>query len=337
MRVVATKRMSGYILVIGVLMLLSFAMSGFVLNFELYKQAIIVMCCVLCIDDSRETKFSIKEFRAIEYCFLGAASFAIFMFYAVGLRYVYFKDTYSVAMNFSNPNALSLWLSAFFIGISICFFIESRKIFKILLLASAVLLVPIINATESRNSLISCILVIATLVLINIRSKKRRFRKMPSWIIFLLTALPAIIFFVYMYVVIPNIDFFEDVFSFLIGHGKSLRSRAHVWQIVDDNLLSCLFFGKYNSFYASQMHNSLMTLYCMFGAPATYLISAIFYNSVKRKNVYSQIALIGIWSTGCFEASIFVGVAGIYLMLQILPAIGDAVQNSFETQAQHNR
>lgn len=329
LRITSTSKISVYVLVICVLMLLSFAISGFVRDFETYKRAIIVMCCIICIDDSRNTKLNLNEFRIIEYSFLATSYFAIIMFYAMGLRYVYYKDTYSVAMNFSNPNALALWITVFFIGIAICFFIESRKPLKILLLGAAVLLLPIISATESRNSYISCIFVIATLFLTIFRSKKKKSNKIPTILIIALIALPAIIFFAYMYIVIPNISFFEETFSFLLGHGKSLRSRADIWQNVINNLRPCLLFGKYNTFNTAQMHNSLMTLYCMFGAPITILISTVFYNSVKRKNIYSQIALIGIWSTGCFEASVFVGVAGIYLMLQILPAIGDCMQQSY--------
>lgn len=329
LRITSTNKISAYVLVICVLMLLSFATSGFVRDFETYKRAIIVLCCIICIDDSRNTKLNLNEFRIIEYAFLVTSYFAIFMFYARGLRYVYYKDTYSVAMNFSNPNSLALWITVFFIGIAICFFVESRKPFKILLLGAAALLLPIISATESRNSYISCIFVIATLFLTIFRSKKKKLNKIPSLLILALVALPAIIFFAYMYIVIPNIDFFEEAFSFMISHGKTLGSRAGIWQSVMNNLRPCFLFGMYNKFNGSQMHNSLMTLYCMFGAPITILISTVFYNSVKRKNIYSQIALIGIWSTGCFEASVFVGVAGIYLMLQILPAIGDCMQQSY--------
>lgn len=327
LKIVATKKISVHMLIISVLMLFSFAVPGFVFNFEVYKRAIIVLCCIICIEDTRTTKISLKEFRIIEFSFIFAVVFANYMFYIRGYNSILFQATNSIAMNFSNPNALALWLTAFFIALSICLFIEPHKFLKIAVLLSALSLLPIISATESRNSLFSCIFVIGVLVITMIRAQKRNVKSLPKWIILLLTALPAIIFFVYMFIILPNIDFFNNLFSFLIRRGKSLGSRATVWKIVYDDLGPCFLFGKYNKYYNGQMHNSLMTLYCMFGAPVTFLISSVFYKSISHQKIYTQIALLGIWLTGCFEASIFVGIAGIYLMLQILPAISSAIAN----------
>lgn len=322
-KILATKRMSTYVLVIAVLMLLSFAISGFVLDFEVYKRAIIVMCCVICIADSRTSNLNLKQIRIIEFCFIFAVAFANFMFYFGGYNTIFYYDTNSIAMNFSNPNALAIWLAMFLIALLICFSVEQNKLLKLLLFASAASLLPIILATESRNSLLSCILVIAALIIVMLRSRKQRTERLPNWALLIFTLLPVIVFFAYMYIISPNMDFFNDVFSFLVSQGKSLSSRAGVWQTVINYLGPCFFFGKYNLFYNHQMHNSLMTIYCMFGAPVTCLISAVFYNVIKKKNIYTQIALLGIWSTGCFETSIFTGAAGVYLMLQIIPALGD--------------
>lgn len=326
-KIFASKKVSVYILSILALMLLSFAISGFVFNFEVYKRAIIVMCCIICIEDARAAKLNLSEFRIIECSFLLAAFFANYMFYIKGYNSVYFQTTNSIAMNFSNPNALALWLTAFFIALSICLFVEPSKFLKTIILLSAASFLPIISATESRNSLLSCIFIIGALLFTMLRAKKRNVKGLPKWIVMLLTALPAIVFFVYMSVIIPNLDFFNDLFALIIGKGKSLGSRASIWRIVYNDLGSCFLLGNYNGYYTGQMHNSLMTLYCLFGAPVTFLISSVFYKSILNKNIYSQIALLGIWLTGCFEASIFVGVAGIYLMLQILPAVGNSIQN----------
>ena len=72
------------------------------------------------------------------------------------------------------------------------------------------------------------------------------------------------------------------------------------------------------------MHNSLLTIFCRFGAPATVLSCVSIYQALKnlqeKASFYAALSLSAIFFTGCFEASVFVGIAGMYLMLLLIPA-----------------
>lgn len=138
-----------------------------------------------------------------------------------------------------------------------------------------------------------------------------------------LTTLPLIVFAFYMYVIVANMDFWEMLFK-LNSIDKGLGTRRGIWQIVIDSFGHCFLFGDYYTYYNSQMHNSLLTIFCRFGAPVTFLSCVSIYAALSRlqdnSSFYAALSLAAILFTGCFEASVFVGIAGMYLMLLLIPA-----------------
>ena len=316
-KAIKTKRISIYIFLIIGLMLLSLLVHEIHSELSIYKYAIIVFCCILCIDSVTDSQLSLKEARFIEFCFLVAVGAANFMYYFGGMDEVYYGSTKNIAFYFGNPNNCALWLATFFMFFVMCLFVEKNKWMKGVLLLAAASVVLLIDATGSRTSLLACIVMLAGALFI----KFTKIKKLPRWVLVLGTVLPCVVFFVYMYVIMPNIDTFNKWFSFAISEGKGLDSRFKVWNIIAGDIKECFWFGKYTTYYNQQMHNSIMTVFSLFGAPFTVLVCAVFYNLLKKVNIVSQLVLLSIWFTGCFEASIFAGVAGMYLMVQIIPAV----------------
>ena len=194
---------------------------------------------------------------------------------------------------------------------------------RILLLTVAVLLIPIVWATESRNVMLACIVGIAWYVF-------NHFVKnwLPKWVIIVFVFLPAVIFFLYMYTYMPYQEFWEETLSFLtLGEHKTMGSRALIWTYVQNDLAHCFLLGDYAVYHDEQMHNSLMTLYCMFGGPVTLLMCLLMVRSLKKikasHSVTAVSALCTVLFTGCFEASIFVGVAGAYLFVLLIPVVSE--------------
>ena len=130
-----------------------------------------------------------------------------------------------------------------------------------------------------------------------------------------------------MYVIVENMDFWQEIFS---GGSidKNINTRQSIWNIVKNNLADCFFIGNYPEYYDGQMHNSLMTVYCRHGAITTTLLSLLIYKALDKlqeKSTFSgALSLSAILFTGCFEGSVFIGIAGLYLMLLIVPAIAGA-------------
>ncbi len=160
-----------------------------------------------------------------------------------------------------------------------------------------------------------------------------------------MATLPLLVFVFYMYVIVANMDFWEALFK-LDSIDKGLGTRQGIWQIVIDDFGHCFFFGDYYQYYDSQMHNSLLTIFCRFGGPVTLLSCASIYIALcrlqEKASFYAALSLSAIFFTGCFEASVFVGIAGMYLMLLLIPAcasvenVGMAKTSTNATQPKHN-
>ena len=184
---------------------------------------------------------------------------------------------------------------------------------------AAIGILPIVLATQSRNSFLACLFFVAGMIV----TKAFKIKKVPNIFLAILTVLPLLVFAFYMFVIIENKAFWEEVFS-ISSIDKGIGTRQRIWQTVIDDFGYCFLFGDYYTYYNSQMHNSLLTIFCRFGAPVTYLSCVSMYRTLKRlqekSSFYAALSLGAIFFTGCFEASVFVGIAGMYLMLLLVPA-----------------
>ena len=303
------------------LMLLSLIVSGLKSDFEYYKRFIITVMVFVCFEMAPLYCISEKTKQRILLIFALSGLICEYMYYLGGLRTSYFSATNSIALNFPNPNAAAIWLCGLFVTLLFSNRVFANLKLQILILLIAALLIPIVWATESRNVMLACIVGIAWYVF-NLFVKNC----LPKWVIVVFVFLPAVIFFLYMYTYMPYQEFWEEALSFLtLGEGKTLGSRGRVWTYVQNDLSRCFLLGDYAMYHDEQMHNSLMTLYCMFGGATTLLICLLMVrNLIKIRATHSTAAvsaLCTILFTGCFEASIFVGIAGAYLFILLTPVV----------------
>lgn len=293
--------------------------NGFrVRELDYYTHLLITLCIFMCIDVSSLLKISVKTFKTISDMFFVTTIILLVLYYLGPLKNTYFGLQNAICLNFNNPNAAGLWLTCFFILLLYsCFLYKSTK--RTMYFVAAIALLPIILATQSRNSFFACIFFVVALLIKKIFTIK----KIPNWILVTISILPIIVFLFYMYVVVDNIEFWEGLLS-VNGMDKGVGSRQSVWQGVIDNFSECFLFGNYYKYYDSQQHNSMLTIFCRFGLPVTILACVSIYRALKNvqqnSSYYATISLSAIFFTGCFEASVFVGIAGMYLMLLIIPA-----------------
>ncbi len=280
-------------------------------NADFFTHVLITYASFICVELAYKVKMNFATYKKMFYAFFAASLILVVAYHFGSLKSSYFKHTNSIALNFPNPNAAGLWVAALFI-ILVSFSLNQKKVLRIVLWIIAAAMLPIVSATESRNSYFACIFFVVGILLI----KGLRIKKLPNWLLFILAYLPIIVFFFYMFVIMENKAFWEEFFR-MDEIDKNIDTRENIWGTVLDDFRNCFFVGNYYKFYDSQMHNSLMTIFVRFGAPTTILAANIIYRSLKNlQNNYSPLAafsLASIMITGCFEASIFVGVAGLFL------------------------
>ena len=315
---------SGYFnkitLAISVLVGFASIVNGFIFNeMDYYTHVLITLCIFICIEVSSNVKISVDTFKTIARMFLITSIILLVAYYFGPLKTTYFDYSIgSVSLNFKNPNAAGLWLTCIFILLLYSSFLFTG--FKrILYIGVAVAILPIVVATQSRNSFLACVFFVAGLIV----TKTFKIKRVPNWALALLAVLPLLVFVFYMFVILENLDFWEEICK-MESIDKGIGTRRGVWQRVIDDSGRCFFFGQYPEYFNSQMHNSLLTVFCRFGAPVTVLACISIYQSLKnlqeKSSFYATLSLSAIFFTGCFEASVFVGIAGMYLMLLLIPA-----------------
>ena len=341
--------LSGFVskTMVGMILLVGFAafINGFRYNdMDYYTHVLITLCIFICIEVSAFVRISVNTFRRIADLFLVTSLVLLVAYYFGPLKRTYFDyNIGSVCLNFPNPNAAGLWVTCIFIMVLYSSFLfKSYK--RAMYVGVALALLPIVLATQSRNSFLACIFFIVGLLAI----KLFKIKKVPRWMLLILAILPLIVFAFYMYVVVANMNFWEELFK-LNSIEKGIGTRQGIWQIVIDNFSRCFFFGDYYQYYDSQMHNSLLTVFCRFGAPVTLLSCISIYAALcrlqEKASFYAALSLSAIFFTGCFEASVFVGIAGLYLMLLLIPAcasvenvgIANTPANAPQSNRQNNR
>ncbi len=285
---------------------------------DYYTHILISLCIYMCFDASAYVRLKFSTFKKIAALFLVAALVLIGAYYFGELKYSYAGHRGSIALNLHNPNAAGMWLVCIFILLVYSAFQFKFKA-KVLYLGTAMALLPILLATESRNSFLAAFLFVLCVAIVKIFGIK----KVPKWVLVVVTLLPLIVFFFYMLVISENLRYWTKVFSSSLLD-KGLGTRIGVWSEAYSSIRECFFLGNYHRYYDTQMHNSLMTIFCRFGAPVTALTCVTIYRALRelqnRSSLLAVICLGVVLFTGCFEASVFVGVTGLYLMILIIPA-----------------
>ena len=308
--------LSGYVSKVMIFLIFNILISAIVRGFDsvsmdYFTHILIMICTFMCIETGANAKIDIVNFKRISIMFLLLTAVMLASYYFGPLGSSYFEDTDVICLNFPNPNAAGLWLVCLFILLFYCAFLY-KKALRLAFFAVAAAIIPIIIATESRNSYVACYFLVVCAIIV----KVFKIKKVPNWCLMIFACLPLIAFFFYMFVIVKNIDFWSDFFAF----GDKVLN----------NFWNCFFIGDYPYYNNSQQHNSLITIFCRFGAPATTAVCILIYQALKRlqerTSLYAVLSLGAILFTGCFEASVFVGISGLYLMLLVVPACASIEQ-----------
>ena len=331
---------SGYATRVIVLMALFLFFSAFTNGFrydelDYYTHLLITLCIFICIEVSADARISLRTFKRIASLFFVTSIILLVAYYLGPLKSTYFDyNIGSVSLNFKNPNAAGLWVTCLFIMVMYSAFLF-KPFKKALYILVALAMLPIILATQSRNSFLACIFFLVGLVAV----KFFKIKKVPRWALLALAILPLIVFVFYMFVIVANMEFWEELFK-IDSINKGIGTRRSIWQTVIDDFANCFWFGNYYRYYNSQMHNSLATIFCRFGAPVTALSCVAMYRTLVKlqdnSSFYAALSLGAIFFTGCFEASVFVGIAGMYLMLLLIPACASVENTNATTHVRHS-
>ncbi len=315
---IITKKAKAIDFLILIIMLLSILKAGIRFDFDYYKPAIIVICCIICIDLCPENRIDEKSRKQIVALFAFAIVITNILYYFGGLRYKTFGSTSLVSLNFNNPNEASMWLLFIFLILEGSVVKQKKLLGKCILVGCCISLIPMLRATASRACLIALALYYAMMIACRIMAVQ----KLPKWAILLITLMPALAYILYMYVVVPNLEYFESVLSFMMTKNKTLSTRVRLWNILQEDLAQSALLGQYETYYSEQMHNSLGTLWGRFGAGFVTLVCVKFFGAIEKLGeTRRQLGLCAVWLVGCFEFGFFGGVAGMYMMLLVLPAI----------------
>lgn len=310
------KRIKLEDIVLALSVSISVILSKWQLNFDYFKQVIIVCCTVLCIDFCAEESVDESTRKMVATVIVLTTMITVWQYYFFGLRYSFFNSTASVALNFSNPNETAMWLVFLIILLCDATLLQKNFVVKTLLIVLLVAMLPILIGTESRNGWFA----IAFFFMGKIFMAFSKIKKLPGWVLMVITLAPLLVYLGYMYIFLPNYDRLYDWFSFLVSEGKPLTSRSEIWSDLEIRNWKHILFGNYDVYHREQMHNSALTLLCQFGVFNMFVINWKFYRVLRKiSDADAQLALGSVWLTGCFEASIFVGIAGMYMLILLLP------------------
>jgi hypothetical protein len=306
--------------------LIAVLLSEWKFSFDYLKPAIIVLCCVFCIDQSPTAQLSDKAKRNILILFEVAVLITNVMYYFGGLKDETYGSTSAIALNFPNPNETAMWITSIVLILLNGVPEQKSVIHRLFLIICAISMMLILWKTESRN----CIIVLAFFLLLGMVRWNKKKGRYSSLFLLIVSLSPAITYFAYQYLFIPFYSYLSSWFSFLAWGGKDLTSRNEVWSVVQKFFWKCLLVGKYQVFYSEQLHNALATLFCRFGLVFVVIVCRKFYKAInKTRSGKQQLAMCALWLMGCFETGFFTGAGGLYLMILIMPLFGEAKTEAY--------
>ena len=242
--------------------------------------------------------------------------FLYYFFYHFG-NTAYVKG--GLALNFSNPNLLSLWLLHSLLYSIISFFYTSTKIIKLFSIIGILILIPLILQTKTRSVFLA--LVIFIILFFYSLFQKNKFNKILTIILLLY---PLIFSILYLYSI--NIPHILELFDFVSTPGKGLDSRLSTWLFAFNVIKNSKLFGNYFliSFGTgrSQLHNTHIDTMASYGCFVfllfiIYLYRIIYPITASCKGITQKIALSSFFAIiimGSGEAAFVSGSVGMYLL-----------------------
>lgn len=274
--------------------------------------------------------FSEYKFSPRTICLIEKIPVLVGVFFVVS--YYLFGNTERIAggiiLGFSNPNFTGMWLFHFFLyGFYFMYNNLKKNKWCLLYIPFIVAIINLIIESLTRSCLIS-ILIFAVLIFWTGILK----RKINKIILFVIVFFPIIYMIIYMNVV--NSEWFENMFSFVISEGKSLKSRLYIWsrslKIFYKSPILGDYFGISSGTGQSQLHNTHLDILCSYGIVTLVLYIKLLFDVILKtydnvKNISNNILFCAFCATiiqGSFEAAIVSGSMGLnYLTIGFLVLI----------------
>jgi len=309
-----------HILAIGLIVLAFFhvALQADTLSFGYYKKLIMFACTVLMIpflDAISITKKQVHWILGINLCI--ALIYPVMYFTRGNPGYLGRYLTF----HFSNPNAAAMFLLHSLLYCTIAVYFFKNWLLRLPLLGLTLVLGYFIHLTEARSCYIA-LAFFAGLVFLNIGLKKNV--NISPLFSLLVVLLPLLFALVYMAVVDSGL--LEKWFSFLIGEGKKLDSRAAIWTRAINAMKGNPLFGDYYGISGgrgmSQLHNTHLDTLASYGVVPFVMFILLLYKGVARvlpftTTTLSRMALFAFFAVivqGTFEAALVSGGTGLYIM-----------------------
>ena len=243
---------------------------------------------------------------------IGVASVYALSFYVFHM--VEYDSLGYFTMNFSNPNLLAMFLYQSVLYCFVSFFVMKKYWIKILCGIIGVADFHLMTLTDSRNTIISFVMVVVATFYFVIKKKHR----ISSWILKLVAVFPLIFVWLYLnYVTVLHVK--DDT---MMNHeGKSVMSRTHIWNYIFDHLeIHNYIFGNYPMLQGNA-HNSHLAVLASFGVIVAILFVTFLYKVMKHcsENIssYKQaVCLVGFMGTifiGMAEGALVCGSLGLYI------------------------
>jgi hypothetical protein len=226
-----------------------------------------------------------------------------------------------LAMNFTNPNLLGIWLLQFVLYSLIAVFVVKSKFVRIALVVEVIALSYLTYLTGSRTAFM-CIPLFMTMLIFQKAFLGSRKDCIHKWIIILVVLLPLVVAIAYSNL----IDTFSILFSDFSSEGKSIMSRYSIWQdalyFFKLNILTGSYYEAGNGTGAFQLHNTHLDLLSSYGIIVFSLVMYYVYVIIERinrdvRNKTQTLCIIGFfitWFMGTGEAALFSGGQGIYIV-----------------------
>ncbi len=308
--------------------LINTAIQGTSLTFNYFKKLIIFSTTLLYLQVCSRTQVNpklqtffqrlleaITVFLFLSFCFMREA---VFRFGEWGSVYLTF--------GLGNPNLTGLFVTCLFMLEFPRLFQPDpwyKRVYRILL---TLILAAFVVMTGSRNSIIVAVLYIGCSVgLLCVRQRylsRLRFDRVLTVGIILFPVL-----FLAAYMLLVYNESVQEMFSFIVGKGKSLDSRMEIWEPALEHLGKSPIFGAYSQITegtgSAQMHNTHLDIACSYGIPVLLLVGALLFRWLNQRNqTYENkrglAYMLGFACAiimGMGEAALFSGGLGLYILV----------------------
>ena len=227
-----------------------------------------------------------------------------------------------LTFHFSNPNLTAIFLLHSVLYCSVALYHFKSRMFRLLILILALVLIRFIYLTKARSCLVSLAFFAAFVVLNLVLKKDVRISKYLS---LLLLSSPLI--FALGYLALAESGLLEKFFSFLqFGEGKPLTSRVNIWMAALADFAGNPLFGAYDVISEgsgmSQMHNTHIDILVSYGVLPFMLFISLLHKGVQKvlplaTAGFSRMGLFAFYTViimGTFEAALVSGSVGLYIM-----------------------